>query len=92
MFSIDIDDDLELQDLVPHFQRVDISGDDNTGVSSLVFIFLYTKRNRVFAMNSHFQIHIVDISNLDYLIHQNSCILSQNFVDIVIERIYKMIS
>ncbi|XP_023322408.1 AMP deaminase 2 isoform X4 [Eurytemora carolleeae] len=30
--SIDIDDDLELQDLVPHFQRVDISGDDNTGV------------------------------------------------------------
>ena len=42
MFSIDIDDDLELQDLVPHFQRVDISGDDNTGVSILVFIFLCT--------------------------------------------------
>lgn len=28
----DVEDDMDLQDLVPHFQRVDISGDDNTGV------------------------------------------------------------
>ena len=77
MFSIDIDDDLELQDLVPHFQRVDISGDDNTGVSNpvtftyypSVHISLHLKELSLCLELKYFRNHIVDISNLDYLIY-----------------------
>ena len=34
-----VDCDIEDEDFTPHFQRVYISGDDNTGVSNFRFIF-----------------------------------------------------